>query len=90
MAVDRNRVALGTVVYLEQWDGFTVPQVGDLGGFVHDGCFRADDVGGAIQGDHIDIFSGSKAMWQTLEGSFPTNTRFDAYVDTPACAYLKQ
>lgn len=90
LAVDRNRVALGTVVYLEQWDGFTVPQVGDLGGFVHDGCFRADDVGGAIRGDHIDIFSGSRAMWQTLEGSFPTNTRFDAYVDTPACAYLKQ
>ena len=90
LAVDRDRVSLGTVIYLEQWDGFMVPQVGNLGGFVHDGCFRADDVGGAIQGDHIDIFAGSSAMWQALEGSFPTNTRFDAYVDTPACAYLKQ
>lgn len=90
LAVDRNRISLGTVVYLEQWDGFTVPSAGGLGGFVHDGCFRADDVGGAIQGDHIDIFAGNTEMWQALEGSFPTNTRFDAYVDTPGCAYLKQ
>lgn len=90
LAVDRDTISLGTVIYLAQWDGFMVPTVGEVAGFRHDGCFRADDVGGAIKGEHIDIFSGTSEMRLSLEASFPTNTRFDAYVSTPRCGYLKQ
>ena len=90
LAVDRSTISLGTVIYLEEWDGVQIPTVGGLGGFSHDGCFRADDVGGAIQGGHIDIFAGSEAMWQALEGIFPTNSQFMATAGAPRCAYLKR
>src|SRR5690606_34711963 len=44
MAVDRDFVALGSWVYFEDLDGMIPP-----GSMVpHDGCLRADDVGGAI------------------------------------------
>ncbi len=90
LAVDRGTIALGTTVYLKEWDGFQVPVVDGLGGFVHDGCFRADDVGGAIQGPHIDIFSGTEAMYLRLEQDFPTRTSYTSFINTPRCGYLKQ
>jgi 3D (Asp-Asp-Asp) domain-containing protein len=85
LAVDRDFIALGTSLYLPAWDGYAVPRVGDVGGFTHDGCFEAADVGGAIDGNHVDIFSGTAQMRQTLEGVFPTRTDFDAYVNSPRC-----
>lgn len=89
LAVDRNTFANGTIIYLKEFDGITIPKVGSLGDFVHDGCFRADDVGGAIQGKHIDIFSGTPDMRRALEQIHPTRTNFTAYTNTPKCAYLK-
>lgn len=89
LAVDRSRISLGTVIYLEEFDGYQVPVDGALGGFVHDGCFRADDVGGAIQGSHIDIFSGTKSMYLKLNADFPTRTDFTAYKNTSKCLYLQ-
>ncbi len=75
-AVGTDLIGYGTVLYVEEWDGMELPEVGELGGEAHDGCFRADDVGGAIQGIHVDIFAGSREMWQALEGIFPTRTEF--------------
>lgn len=89
LAVDRSRISLGTVIYLEEFDGYQVPVDGTLGGFVHDGCFRADDVGGAIQGSHIDIFSGTKSMYLKLNADFPTRTDFTAYKNASKCLYLQ-
>jgi 3D (Asp-Asp-Asp) domain-containing protein len=89
LAVDRSTIALGTTVYLREWDGYEVPSLDGVGGFTHDGCFRADDVGGAIQGPHIDIFSGTKAMYLRLEQDFPTRTSYTSFTNAPRCAYLK-
>lgn len=85
-ATDTSEIPYGTVVYVEEWDGVQIPQIGDLGGFVHDGCFRADDVGGGIDGNHFDFFAGTHAMWQALENIFATRTDFSVYVDSPRCA----
>lgn len=88
IAVDRTRIPLGTVLYLEGWDGLLLPSSDGLGGWKHDGCFRADDVGGAIQGDHIDIFAGSKPLWKALEAIHPTRKTFSFYTSSPRCASL--
>jgi len=89
IAVDRNEFALKTVLYLPAFDGMQVPATGGVAAFTHDGCFRADDVGGAINGNHIDIFAGPKSMWQHFEGVFPTRTNFDTYLGASKCDYLK-
>lgn len=89
IAVDRGTVPLGTVIYLQEWDGYKVPEdENGIGGFIHDGCFRADDVGGWIKGSHIDIFAGTRELWQRLEQDFPTGMRYTTYLDHPPCAYL--
>lgn len=84
-AVDTDVLTHGSVVYVEEWDGVDIPQIGDLGGFVHDGCFRVDDVGGGISGNHFDYFAGTPQMWQALEAIYPTRTDFAVYGDSPRC-----
>jgi 3D (Asp-Asp-Asp) domain-containing protein len=88
LAVDRSLLALGSTVYLAEWDGFEVPGIGSLGGFVHDGCFRADDVGGWVENNHIDLFSGTRAMRSALERDHPTNSRWSARRGGERCAHL--
>ncbi|MBU1240539.1 hypothetical protein KJ865_12585 [Myxococcota bacterium] len=87
-AVDNSLVSSGTVLYAEEWDGVFIPSVDGIGGFTHDGCFRADDVGGWINGYHYDFFAGTHDMWIALENIFPTHTYFTVYENTPHCAYL--
>lgn len=89
LAVDPGFVALRTVIYIEQFDGLEIPALGGIPAFTHDGCFRADDTGGAIDGTHIDIMAGSTAMWRHMEGVYPTRSDLDAYVDVAKCAYLE-
>lgn len=81
--------ATDTVLYAEQLDGILIPSVDGLGDFVHDGCFRADDVGGAITGNHFDFFAGTAGMWRALERIFPTRSEFTVYRDGDRCAYLR-
>jgi len=90
LAVDPTLLSLGSTLYLADWDGFQIPPVGQLGGFVHDGCFRADDVGGWVEGDHVDLFSGTRAMRRALEGDFPTDSRWTARRGGQRCAHLER
>lgn len=85
IAVDPHTIPYGSRVYIPRWNGMTIPAIGGVGGFVHDGCFSADDTGGAITGNHIDIFAGPRAMYRYLESVFPTRTSFAATVDAPQC-----
>lgn len=57
IAVDRNRIPLGSVIFIPVARGTTItlPSGEQV---VHDGYFFAADVGGAIQGNHIDVFIG--------------------------------
>ena len=87
-AVDTSVIAFGKTLYVPKWDGVEIPKVGELGGFTHDGCFRADDVGGGIDGKHYDFFAGTPAMWQKLEGIYPTRTNFEVYANSPRCPEL--
>jgi 3D (Asp-Asp-Asp) domain-containing protein len=87
-AVDNDIIPFGTILYAEEWDGVPIPLIDGIGGFTHDGCFRADDVGGAIQDNHYDFFAGTADMWQELEDIFPTSSDFTVYRDAPRCAHL--
>ncbi|MGM0555704.1 MAG: 3D domain-containing protein [Myxococcota bacterium] len=84
-AVDPDILPQGAVVFAEEWDGLWIPDIDGLGGFNHDGCFIAQDVGGSIHGDQVDIFVGARQMWQTLEGIFPTRSDITVYLDSPKC-----
>ena len=53
VAVDPQYISLGEKIYLPRWDGYVLPN-----GKKHDGCFVADDTGGAIKGYRIDIEAG--------------------------------
>ena len=88
VATDPSVLPYGTVVYLPDWDGLVIPDVDELGAFVHDGCFRADDIGHGVDGYHLDIFAASHGMWQALELQFPTGTELPAYDDPGHCAGL--
>lgn len=58
VAVDRKKFSLGTVFYIPALRGKTF-EMPDGTKKPHDGYFMAVDVGGAIKGDHIDVFTGT-------------------------------
>jgi 3D (Asp-Asp-Asp) domain-containing protein len=67
VSVDPNVIPLGTVLYIPELDGMTMPGVAPWGGYVHDGCVVAADVGGHIVGKHIDFFIGRLAYKRELD-----------------------
>jgi len=69
VAVDPKVVKLGTLLYVPLLEGRTMPGRAPWGGFVHDGCVVADDTGGHIDGNRLDLFVGRKAYFLGLSGS---------------------
>lgn len=67
VAVDPETVPIGTVLYIAELDGLTVPGHPPWGGFVHDGCVIADDRGGAIEGKQIDLYMVAKAHYRAFD-----------------------
>jgi 3D (Asp-Asp-Asp) domain-containing protein len=53
LAVDPAVVPKGSVVFIKETVGLPLP-----GGGVHDGLWYASDVGGAIKGQRIDLYTG--------------------------------
>ncbi len=66
LAVDTDIIGIGDWVYVAELDGVTMP--GNQG-FVHDGCMVADDIGGGINGQHIDFFVGLRDHYLSLDGT---------------------
>jgi 3D (Asp-Asp-Asp) domain-containing protein len=64
LAVDRNLIAIGTALWVEQLDGVDMPGTFPI---VHDGCVVADDIGGRITGARIDWFVGRKPYYRELD-----------------------
>lgn len=57
VAVDPALIPIGSVLYIPAARGVVITLPGG-GQAVHDGYFYAADVGGAVQGNHIDVFIG--------------------------------
>ncbi|QUD88746.1 3D domain-containing protein [Phenylobacterium montanum] len=56
VAVDPSVVARHSIVYIKETAGLPLP-----GGGSHDGFWYASDIGGAIKGHRIDLFTGHDA-----------------------------
>lgn len=73
IAVDPSVIPWNTTVYIREFDGMDIPSIGGVGGFRHNGLFRAEDSGGGIRGNHIDIYAGPTAMYRWLDQHLPTS-----------------
>jgi 3D (Asp-Asp-Asp) domain-containing protein len=71
VAVDPDVVALGTTLYIAELDGLTMPGQAPWGGFIHDGCVIAADVGGGVDGHHVDLFVGRSQYKAALDRRRP-------------------
>jgi 3D (Asp-Asp-Asp) domain-containing protein len=60
VAVDPNVIPYGSVVHIPDAVGKEVT-LADGTSFIHDGYFFAGDTGGAIQNNHIDVFTGNNS-----------------------------
>jgi 3D (Asp-Asp-Asp) domain-containing protein len=69
IAVDPKVVKLGSLLYMPLLEGRTMPGRPPWGGFTHDGCVVADDTGGNIRGNRIDLFVGRRAYYLGMSGS---------------------
>ena len=69
VAVDPRVVKLGSLLYVPLLEGRRMPGRQPWGGYVHDGCVIADDTGGHIAGNRLDLFVGRKAYFLGLSGS---------------------
>ena len=91
IAVDPDVIPLESVIYVPELRGRTFVQGGET--FTHDGYLYAGDRGGAIHGNHIDVFLEGEASGP-LESLFAsTDTRtFSAHLvakgDPMAAAFL--
>ena len=56
VAVDRRLIAARSVLFIKETVGLKMPD-----GSAHDGYWYASDVGGAIKGPRIDLFTGAGA-----------------------------
>ena len=54
IAVDKNIIPRRTVIFIKETVGLKMPDGGS-----HDGYWYASDVGGAIKGQKVDLFTGS-------------------------------
>jgi hypothetical protein len=66
IAVDNDVIDHGTILYSPDLDGTALPDATS-----HDGCLRADDIGGGITGMHIDWFVALRENYQTLDPLVP-------------------
>ncbi|MCK6547807.1 hypothetical protein L6R52_18285, partial [Myxococcota bacterium] len=79
LAVDPSHIPLGTVLWIPAARGVEVRlPSGEV--VTHDGYFYAADVGGAVRGNHVDVFLGlrGKNPFRFIQAS--TRATFEAYV----------
>ena len=56
IAVDKNIIPRRTVIFIKETVGLKMPD-----GTAHDGYWYASDIGGAIKGQRIDLYTGANA-----------------------------
>lgn len=85
VAADTAVLPLGTVIYVKEFDGLVLP--GDTA--PHDGCFVVEDRGGAVKGDHIDIFTGSPEVTKVVNQRLPSNQGVTVVRGVARCERLR-
>ena len=83
IAVDHDVIGHGSVFWSPDLAGLELP-----GGGTHDGCVRADDVGGGIVGMHVDWFVGLVDNYQDLDPLVPGQLALHENAGT--CAWLEE
>jgi len=71
IAVDPKVFPLGHWYYVPELDGVSLPAPQE--GKMHDGCVHADDVGGAVKGEMVDLFVGAKSAVSLLGPTLTTS-----------------
>jgi 3D (Asp-Asp-Asp) domain-containing protein len=84
VAVDPRVIALGDTLYLPELDGVLLPD-----GSLHDGCVRADDVGGAIKRRKMDFFVVTYANYRAVIDQLLGIGWVTPHVQAPRCEYLR-
>ena len=69
VAVDPKLIKLGSLLYVPLLEGRVMPGRAPWGGFVHDGCVVADDTGGGIKDNQLDLFVGRRGWFLGMSGS---------------------
>lgn len=84
VAVDRRLIPIGDTLYVPEFDGMLLPD-----GSRHDGCLRADDVGGAIRRRKIDFYVTYLENFLWVLKQQRGNRHFTPHIEAPRCNFLK-
>ncbi len=85
IAVDPRFIPIGATVYVPELVGVLLPD-----GTRHDGCLRADDMGGAIKEHKIDFFVESYNNFKFIADNLWWRMKATPLLDEPRCEYLRQ
>ncbi|HVK71019.1 MAG TPA: 3D domain-containing protein [Polyangium sp.] len=83
VAVDSSVIPLGTVLFIPEFKGVSLPEGGR-----HDGCFVAEDRGMKVVGRQIDVFTGDPTATIRLNALVPSNRGVRVYADDARCRSL--
>lgn len=84
VAVDPRYIPIGSPIYVPEIVGMVLPD-----GTRHDGCLRADDMGGAIKQHKIDFFVESYFNFKYLADQLWWRLKATPHLDEPRCEYLR-
>lgn len=83
VAVDPRFIPIGATLYVPELVGIEMPD-----GTKHDGCLRADDMGGAIKEHKLDFFVESYFNFKFIADNLWWRMKATPHVGEPRCAYL--
>ena len=84
IAVDPKMIPIGAPVYVPELVGVLMPD-----GSHHDGCLRADDMGGAIKNGKLDFFVESYPNFKFIADNLWWRLKATPTLEEPRCEYLR-